>query len=106
MPHLRSVGKGTFLLERVSPMRANYMVKFSLKFRSFRGRRLPVPPPGRCPGPTGGLKAAPKPHAFGGKKSTPPLTRTPGSAPAMHGEFPSDACMVKNVCQRENHFQR
>ena len=80
MPHLRSVDKGAFLLLRegvTSPIRANYMVNFTPKINKIQELTRvspPGPPPGRCPGPTGGLKAAPRPHAFK-KKSTP--TRIP-----------------------------
>ena len=63
-------------------MRANFTPKIT-KIQELPGALPPGPPPRRCSGPTGGLKAAPKDHAFE-KKSTPHLTRIPGSAPVQY----------------------
>ena len=67
MSHLRSVDKGTFLRilrEGVtSTMRANFTPKIT-KIQELPGPSPPGPPPRRCSGPTGGLKAAPKDHAL------------------------------------------
>ena len=79
MPHLRSVDKGMFplLIEGVtSPMRANLLLK-SLKFRSFAPW---APHHGVALDPLGALRGAPNPMPVK-KKSTPPPTRIPGSAP-------------------------
>ena len=60
------------------------MVKFKTpkinKIQDLPGASPPDPKQGRCPGPTGGLKAVPRPHAFE-EKNPYPLTRIPGSAP-------------------------
>ena len=75
MSHLRSVDKGTFLRilrEGVtSSMRANFTPKIT-KIQELPGASPPGPPPRRCSGPTGGLKAAPKDHAFEKKIHAPP----------------------------------
>ena len=73
MTPLRSVNKGAFLFARegvISPIRANYMVKFYFLNHYNSGA-------------TWGLKAAPDPNAFE-NKSTPP-TRIPGSASVHQG---------------------
>ena len=51
------------------------------RIKELPGASPPGPPPGRFPGFTGGLKAAPRPNASEKKKSKLPLTRIPGSAP-------------------------
>ena len=59
------------------------MINFTLKITKFQelpGVSPPGPPPGRCPGPTGGLKA-PRPHDY--EKKITPLNQNPGSAPAF-----------------------
>ena len=82
MPHLRSVYKGTFLLLRegvTSPMRAD--APKITKIQELPRASSPGSPPGRCPGPTGGLEAAPS-NPMTLKKIQPP--RIPGSAPVNH----------------------
>ena len=62
MTPLRSVNKGAFLLARegvISPIRANYMVKFYFLNHYNSGA-------------TWGLKAAPDPNAFENKSTPPP----------------------------------
>ena len=71
--HLRSGDKGAFLPLRegvTSPMRANFTPKIT-KNSGASGVSAPGAPPGRCRGPTGGLKAAPRPHAFEKKNPSP-----------------------------------
>ena len=89
MPHLRSVDKGTFLRLRedvTSPMKANFIPKMT-KINELP-RLLPLgPPPGRCSAPTGGIIAAPKPHALNCKKKStipPTPTRIHGFVPVFH----------------------
>ena len=86
MHHLWSFDKGAFLLKREGVTSANYIwiniTPKITKIQELPGSPPPWPPPGRtCPGPTGGLKAVPRPHAF--EKNSRPLTRIPGSAPAQ-----------------------
>ena len=83
MPHLRSVDKGTctfLLLRRVQLhvyLRANFWLNFTPKITKTQeppGASPLGPPPRRCPGPNGGIKAAPRFHAFE-KKPDPPLKK-------------------------------
>ena len=70
MPHLRRVDKGAFLPLResvTSPLRAiTIWLNFTPKITKIQ------PLPGRCREITGGLKTAPRPHAFKQKIHFPP----------------------------------
>ena len=58
----------------------NFTPKITNLYSGASGGVALWPRPGRCPGPTWGLKAAPNPHAFE-KKIHSPLARIPGSVP-------------------------
>ena len=47
------------------------ILKKSNKIQELPGASSPGPPPERCPGPTGGLKAATRPHVFVKQNSSP-----------------------------------